>query len=638
MKLQEVTSYNLKTQNILNESWQELTESQRLYLGRWEKELWPLVESYKKYVAEATLTKDQIDAIFKGAEDTANASGDNLNALGKAGSAVGKAGKAVGDAAKLPIEMAKAVDAKINELGRAAGNAGPVKNMDAKFEQLKKDISSKNSDSKIVQGIQKVSDWAKANPGKASLAVGILTAVAAFAGGPAGGAAAGLILRASKDLLQGEKLSAAIGKSVKTAAYGAIAGWALQGIGDWLEGLRFDAVPYEKAPGLTTLKVGFTKSFEVPGFSSVKELGSMVIPEDQVGEFTKLLDVMKNATAGGGASSSPEGINAFNELWNFAKTFDKAQFISDMNLSNEIAQNVAAANDAFLQNLTMANSAIAAAAQASMQTSGDKKAEFTVGGNEVKPDPELDDAEIDKVAVRGTESISMEDRFELYLQEGPMDALKKVGGAIKTGAKAVGGAAKAVGKELGSKVTYQKLMSQWKKMGEPMDTDSIMNILQDAGLSKDQIASIGQTAEVDLVAPSASGDANAQASDANAQAGDANAQAGGGDMKASDITPSSIKKGDTQEINGKTYTWAGALWVDKATNKPVGVIPSLQMGLPNPKLSPIIDAAKKDPELAKLIKAQIASKGVKAGTADAQKAAQAGVKGTQALDAQGVTK
>jgi len=638
MKLQEVTSYNLKTQTILNEGWQELSESQRLYLGRWEKELWPLVENYKKYVAEATLTKDQIDAIFKGAEDSANAGGDNLNVLGKAG-------KAVGDAAKLPVEMAKAVDAKINELGRAAGNAGPVKNMDAKFEQLKKDISSKNSDSKIVQGIQKVSDWAKANPGKASLAVGILTAVAAFAGGPAGGAAAGLILRASKDLLQGEKLSAAIGKSVKTAAYGAIAGWALDGIGDWLEGLRVDAIPYDKAPGLTTLDVGFKNTFEVPGFSSVRDLGSMIVPEDQVGEFTKLLNAMKDATAGTGSTTDPAALDAFNELWNFTKSFDTKAFIADMNLQNEVAKAIAVTNDSFLQNLTMANSAIAAAAQASMQTSGDKKAEFTVGGNEVKPDPEMDDAEIDKVAVRGTESISMEDRFELYLQEGPMDALKKVGGAIKTGAKAVGGAAKAVGKELGSKVTYQKLMSQWKKMGEPMDTDSIMNILQDAGLSKDQIASIGQTAKVDLGAPSASGDANAQAGDANAQAGDANAQAGdanaqagGGDMKASDITPSSIKKGDTQEINGKTYTWAGALWVDKATNKPVGVIPSLKMGLPNPKLSPIIDAAKKDPELAKLIKAQIASKGVKAGTADAQKAAQAGVKGTQALDAQGVTK
>ena len=82
--------------------------------------------------------------------------------------------------AKLPVDLAKAVDKKINELGKLAQNAGPVKNMDQKFEQLKKDITAKNSDSKIVQGIQKVSDWAKENPGKASIAVGILTTIAAF--------------------------------------------------------------------------------------------------------------------------------------------------------------------------------------------------------------------------------------------------------------------------------------------------------------------------------------------------------------------------------------------------------------------------------------------------------------------------
>ena len=64
--------------------------------------------------------------------------------------------------------------------------------------------------------------------GKASIAVGILTTVAAFAGGPMGGAAAGLILRSTKDLLQGEKLSTAVGKSVKTAAYGAPAGMVLK--------------------------------------------------------------------------------------------------------------------------------------------------------------------------------------------------------------------------------------------------------------------------------------------------------------------------------------------------------------------------------------------------------------------------
>ena len=80
MKLQEVTSYNLKSATILNEGWQDLTESQRLYVGRWEKELWPLLEEYTR-LAEATLTSTQIQDIFKGAEAQANASGNNRNLL-----------------------------------------------------------------------------------------------------------------------------------------------------------------------------------------------------------------------------------------------------------------------------------------------------------------------------------------------------------------------------------------------------------------------------------------------------------------------------------------------------------------------------------------------------------------------------
>ena len=82
---------------------------------------------------------------------------------------------------------------------------------------------------------------------------------------------------------------------------------------------------------------------------------------------------------------------------------------------------------------------------------------------------------------------------------------------------------------------------------------------------------------------------------------------------------------------GKDYRWEGALWVDVETNKPLGVQASFDAGLPNPKFTAIINAAKKDPELAKLIKAQLTSKGVKPATADAQKAAQAGVKGTEKL-------
>ena len=70
--------------------------------------------------------------------------------------------------------------------------------------------------------------------------------------------------------------------------------------------------------------------------------------------------------------------------------------------------------------------------------------------------------------------------------------------------------------------------------------------------------------------------------------------------------PTAVAKGDTKKAkDGKEYKWMGALWVDVATNKPIGIIPSMQQGLPNPKLDPIIAAAKQDPTVAKAIKAQL---------------------------------
>ena len=642
MRLDEVTLYENKSHRILKEGYQDLTEAQKLYQSRFEKELFPLLEQYVK-LAEAQLTADQIRDIFNGAEQVAMDSGDNKTIAGKVG-----AGAAA--AAKLPVDMAKKIDAKINELGMMAKNAGPIKNADAKFAQLKKDITANNPDSKIVQGIQKVSDWAKENPGKASLAVGILTAVAAFAGGPAGGAAAGLILRSTNELLKGADLSSAVGKAVKTAAYGAIAGWALEGIGDWLEGLRVDAIPYDKAPGLTTLEVGFTQTFEVPGFKSIKELGSMIIPEDQVGEFTKLLDAMKDATAGGATTSDPEALNAFNELWSFAKSFDTQEFLADMNLQNEIAKEIAVANDQFLQNLEIANSAIAAAAQGSIQASG-KQTPIKVGGEEIEPTQgELDlsqrgDTPVNKnfnknqkLSAFGkvgdqAESLSMEERFELYLAEAdpaqgelPLNNPNTLGAKMKRGlgkaASAVGGKIKQTAKNVGNKVTADKLMKTWKSMGEPTDSGSIANILQDSGLSNDQIAQISKTANVSLQST-----AKSTPQDNTATQQPKSAISKGADQTSKTVKP--IKKGDTKEVNGKTYQWAGALWVDTATNKPVSVANAMNMGLGNPKLDPIITAAKKDPALAKLIKQQVMAKGVKAGTAQAQQAQSAGVKGTE---------
>ena len=697
MKLGEVTSYNLRSATILNEGWQDLTESQRLYVGRWEKELWPLLEQYTK-VAEATLTSDQIDAIFKGAEAQAMASGNNKTALGKGASAAAAV-------AKLPVDLAKAVDKKINELGKLAQNAGPVKNMDQKFEQLKKDITAKNSDSKIVQGIQKVSDWAKENPGKASIAVGILTTIAAFAGGPAGGAAAGLVLRASKDLLQGEKLSTAVGKSVKTAAYGALAGMAIQGLTDNMidniatgseaeaEAMMdaFEKANFKDAVDGAVADAGFEAGV-LDGAQNLKMSGNingfnfnydLTMTADQVAQYKALSDAAASAE-----TFSPEYYKAAGELHGFLATTQQAnenltalaktikEIPKDMLTSDQIEQAIAVLDNAdeAIEKIMDIGGPTAAAAQGALATVDDNNKEM----HKVKPiDPkEKEQLELDlKGGGDKKESLSMEERFEMFLMEKdpaqgelPLDnpnsmgakakrgigsALGKVGGAIKKGAGAVAGAAKSAGKELGNKVTYNKLMKSWKDAGSPTDSASVMNILQDAGLSNDQITTIGKENKVDLKPKTqpkadATGTATPQTGGTPAQGGDAPAQAGSPQADApaqsqlagnAEVKPSAIKKGQTMKANdGNEYKWMGALWVNTATNKPIGIMPSMKAGLPNPKLDPIIAAAKKDPKLAKLIKQQIASKGVEAGSAGAQKAAQAGVKGTEKLDAKGVTK
>ena len=561
MKITEVNQFpkSNRTAQILTEGYQDLTETQRVYLGRWEKELWPLLEEFKK-VSEASLTADEIQAIFKGAETQSIASGDNKTALGKVGSAAGAI-------AKLPVDIAKKVDAKINELGRMAQNAGPIKNMDQKFEELKKKIESENSDSKIVQGIKKVSDWAKENPGKASIAVGILTTVAAFAGGPMGGAAAGLILRSTKDLLQGEKLSTAVGKSVKTAAYGALAGLAIQGLTDnmvdniatgseaeadaMMKG--FEEANFTAAVDKAVADAGFDAGV-LDGARNLKMSGNingffynynLTMTADQVAQYKALSDAAANAKV-----FSPEYYEAAGKLHGFLSTTQDAneslsalaqtikEIPKDAITGGQIDQAIAVLDNAdeAIEKILDIGGASAAAAQGALQTVDDNKKEKI----KVKPiDPkEKEQLELDlkggednpaddKVAVRGTESVSYADAYEhlyeQYLAEAPAatatqgdlpldnpntlgakagrgikGALGAVGGAIKKGASAVGGAVKDTAKQLGQKITAKKLNSEWEKMGKPTDSGAIYNILSSFGMSDDNIKAVGTETNVSI--------------------------------------------------------------------------------------------------------------------------------------------
>ena len=214
MKLQEVTGYNLQSKTILNEGWEVLTESQRLHVSAWEKRVWPLMEQLN-VLLEAELTTDQIQKIFTSAEQVANATGNNRTALGKAG-----------DVTK---EVSTKIKAEIDKLIKQAADSEPVKNMDAQFDKLRAQLATKVKDmpggSKILAGVDKWKGFAQENPAKSAFIVGAMTSILAFAsGGIMSGAAIGFFLRLANNTIKGDKLSTAVGKSVKGAAIGAVAG------------------------------------------------------------------------------------------------------------------------------------------------------------------------------------------------------------------------------------------------------------------------------------------------------------------------------------------------------------------------------------------------------------------------------
>lgn len=527
MNLNEVTGQNLRSKAILNESWDYLTESQRLYLGKAERELWPLMEQLVR-VFEAELTADQIQAIFQNAEEVAM-SGDNRSGLGKAASA-----------AKLPGKVLKQINDKVNELGKMAQRSGPVRNADQQFEKLKRQIADENP--KLADQLSSIGDWMKANPKKASLGIAILTAAAAFAGGPAGGAAAGFLLRSTKDLLKGEQLSTAVGKATKTAGIGALAGMTFDAIGDSVvdniaaagdEDLvdmidsfdeanlesAMDGIPPEYASLIDELEDARTvrMSGNVNNFFYNYDV---VLPPDLYEQFTEMENSIKEIRSQSGTFSEEAMAETarfhdfmaevqndpMQEQYRGALAALEAAQSQAENLSVEQLEELVVNMDNLedkVDALSKADAAIASAVQAATQQADTAKEKAIKTSKPQQSELPLDNP---------NESVSMEDKFEQWLMEQepqqselPLDNPNTLGAKLKRGAKAaaskVGSAAKQAGKDLGNKVTANKLMKAWKSAGSPTDTGSIVNILSSAGLNTDQIGQIGSQNKVDLSTP-----------------------------------------------------------------------------------------------------------------------------------------
>ena len=433
---------------LLRESCDGLTRDQRRIVEGVYNEFVPLIE--------ATLTADQIKGIFKNVEQAAITGGDNRTLAG------------------LGVDGVKQVNATINNVGKWLQNTTPVKMADEKFEQLKAKVGSKFPD--LDKQLTGLGSWMKENPGKSAAIIGVLTALASLAGGPIGGAIAGQVLRGAAELIKGEKLSTAIGKGVKTAAYGAMAGWLLDGLGDWLEGIRAEMVPYDKVPGLVGIDVGLSKTLSMGGTTVKDTIYKIIVPED-------LADTMMatvNAAKGG-------DVDAFSQLLDFSKNFSRADYLAGKGIMDAAAKTLALQNDAFLQGMTQVNNLITAAAQGSIagkMAAGDVK----VDGKPVAPEGEKTPAKEswEPNYYLQTRPLSEGQVYLLLkkistteqLNEGPMDWIKK-------GAAAVGKGISRVGQNITNKVTYEKLLAGWKLDGSPTDSEELKKFLTSMEISDD---------------------------------------------------------------------------------------------------------------------------------------------------------
>lgn len=274
MKLTEVGIKNYKSATILNESWQQLTEAQQVYVGRWETRVWPLMEQYSKLL-EAELTPNQIQQIFQNAEQVSIEGGKNMTALGKAG--------------KVTSDVAGKMKDEIQDLLKRAAESGPVKNFDQQYEKIKSQIATSMKGNpagqKVLQGIEKWKTYAEENPATSAFIIGAMTSLLAFAsGGAVSGAAIGFFLKLANNLIKGDKLSVALAKGVKGAAIGAAVGG--------LAGLIKDAFPAEIeeliiSPDGQTIDVN---NLEAMGAESLENLD----PE-QAGELLKVQNALELA-------------------------------------------------------------------------------------------------------------------------------------------------------------------------------------------------------------------------------------------------------------------------------------------------------------------------------------------------------
>jgi hypothetical protein len=166
-----------------------------------------LWESAGRKLVEYEMTADQISQLFAQVQKGATDAGSNRTMIGK--------GK----------DAAASVKTAYDDLVSKVQNSGPMKDIDAKYDQAAAKLKqATGGDAGVMKYVEKYRDFAKAHPIAQSLIYSALIAAAGISGVGAGGAAALGLFKMVDKLLQGEKFSTSLGKGLGTAATAFAAG------------------------------------------------------------------------------------------------------------------------------------------------------------------------------------------------------------------------------------------------------------------------------------------------------------------------------------------------------------------------------------------------------------------------------
>jgi hypothetical protein len=458
MNIFEITLPATPHATLLESVCRDLTRDQRRVVEGIVNQLRPLFE--------APLTQTKIDQIFSQAEQNLTSAGVNRSGVGQAVDVTKAVGSKVGSAVG---STAGAVNDAINKLGGYLQTTAPVKYFDDQFDELKRKITAKlGADSKTMAIVDQLGQYAKANPGKTAFVIGALTAVASFAGGPAGGAVAGQVLRGAVELLKGEKLSTAVGRGAKSAAIGGALGAGITALGDYFGNIKVVA---SQIPGYTQLaKLDFIRQDVQVGGNNpgyfFGDLRGIEIPSQLAPKLKLLLDQVSNYIDRNDWASAGK---FWNEVTAIVDNPEVRQYVKEIAGNNQTLYDQAVANAAnFKEVAAKISSTLRAAVQGGLAGASAAPAPAaktpTAGTatNQVREHHiRLTNKEVHEIfAVAGS-----------LLNEGPMDWLK------------------TKGKNLTTKVTADKLKSMWTKDGKPMDSEKIAAILRQAGVKDDVVAS-----------------------------------------------------------------------------------------------------------------------------------------------------